>query len=431
MRSKRAKGKSNFDAEDRMDTGEKDLGFEPKTDIQNLNNNEAAEVPEKKEAWRFRDIKGLVHFHSWEGSSCAKDSLVRIKKAVNKKTGLEYIGMSEHIGFPGEEYWFDKIKREFSDIDRINEEGEGPKIFKGVEVNVFSDGTVDAPDDILDQAEIVVASNHYKNTDSPDSLGEVAESTAPRWINAMEKYLDINFLGHPLRDVPVEDWSKVDFDAICKSAKEHNVVIEIGIAKSAPGDLPESFYNAVKKYGNLISICPDFHSIGDYLEESAELSDEEKELLAQYSNIKSTIGSINFSEDGNIKNYGLWVPPHSPEKIEKKKIDLKMNRERLKEIEEGDALKSIYEALMASEQEAVQVKNSSSQVESRIVDKKRHMSYGMLLYYGRKIDKIKKSLDGVNTQNIISLWPEKKFSAWINDRKKSVRLKRNIENGKN
>ena len=100
--------------------------------------------PEKKEKlWNLKDFKGFIHFHSWEGSSCGREMIERIIEAITKKTGLEFIAFSEHVGWMGEEYWSDKILAENLNIDIVQEKYPQLKIFKGVEVNILQDGTID------------------------------------------------------------------------------------------------------------------------------------------------------------------------------------------------------------------------------------------------------------------------------------------------
>lgn len=102
---------------------------------------EKQETLTEEPIWRLSDFKGFVHFHSWDGSSCGHDRITRIRESISKKTGLEYVGFTEHVGWPNGEYWFDKIRNEFKIIDQLNEEqGEenvGPKILSisGARIN--------------------------------------------------------------------------------------------------------------------------------------------------------------------------------------------------------------------------------------------------------------------------------------------------------
>ncbi|MCL5410953.1 MAG: hypothetical protein M1324_03840 [Patescibacteria group bacterium] len=365
------------------------------------------EEAEKNERWSIKDFKGFIHFHSWAGSSCGKDQIADIREAINKKTGLKYIGFAEHVGWPKEEYWYEKIRTEFQDIDKINEENTAPKVFKGVEVNVFPDGSIDAPDDILNQSDIVVASIHYKNTDRPDQM--TAESTVNRWITAMDNNPSINMLGHPLRELPKEEWGKVDWDKLCRHAAAKNVAIEVGIGDSAPSDLPREFFEALSRNNNLVSLAPDFHRLTDYLSK-ADLTPEQQSILEESANLKAKIAGATFNEGEALKG----LKPGETALPEKERIiELRKNRAKLQEIEESGELAEIFSALTASEPLYVDIKNDRDEVETRKIDKKQ-LSIPMLMKYARRIYQIQNFID---RNKIINLWDEEKFSGWIESRK--------------
>ena len=387
---------------------------------------ESQEDPEKKEKWSLKDIKGFIHIHSWEGSSCAKDTLERIKTAVQNKTGLEYIGMSEHVGFPGEEYWFEKIKKEFIDIDKINEEGSRPKVFKGVEVNVSSDGAIDAPDDILDQAEIVVASIHYKNTDKPEEM--TAQNTVDRWVKVMDSYSEVNVLGHPLRDLPMEEWPKMDWDTLCAKAKEKNIAIELSISDSAPAELPKSFFIALRKHDNLVVIAPDFHNLSSYLEKDGDLPGEQKKLLDEYYKLKGDIAGITFKNGEEVKGRGLNKPEYSDEEKKEKIERLQKLRLRLSEIEESEDLAKIYEILSSN------IKYSQDENENVTAEKK-PLAYQMLRKYATRMHQLRRPIDdtglpAISKNNIVNLWDTERFANWIKSRKEISVIEKRIEDVK-
>lgn len=380
------------------------------------------ETETEKPVWRLRDFKGFVHFHSWEGSSCAKDNLTRIKSAIAQRTGLSYLGMAEHIGWPGEEYWQEKIETEFSEIDQINAEGSGPYIFKGIETNVMPDGTLDAKPELLESSDIVVASFHYKNTDRPEEM--TAENTVERWCKVMDMYEDVNVLGHPLRDLPEEEWPKMDWDKLCAKAKEKNVAIELSISDSAPENLPQKFFAALSKYDNLVVVAPDFHNLAGYLSESSDFSSEQSALLEEYYKLKGDIAGISFNEGEEIKGRGLNRPAHTEEEKAEKRTRLSSLRARLQEIEDSEELAKINEILSSN----IRYREDK---EGRITSGKRKLAYGMLRKYGKRIDRLRRPIDETGRPiiargNIVNLWDKEKFANWIKTRKEVAVIKKEI-----
>lgn len=374
-------------------------------------NPERENIPEKK--WNLKDFKGFIHFHSWQGSSCGREKIKDIQKAIDKKTGLEYIGFAEHVGWPGEEYWSEKILKEFEDIDNIQKENPNIKILKGVEVNVMKDGTIDGTD-LIDKADIVVASHHYRNIE-PESES-TAEVTVDRWIKVMDNYPQVNVLGHPLRDLPEKEWSKVDWDSLCQKAKEKNVIIEIGISDSAVDHLPQNFFDALVKNDNLVVFAPDFHHLttgesGFQKKDNwlghriKDLSKEQKELLNRYNKLKGNIAGKTFRDGSKLKGRKIDESPLSAE--EEKEIITKLQKERneLAEIENSDDLREIYDILLLSEK---------TRLPNGVIKEKYPLSVATLMRFGRRMNRARKA--GIKSDNLINLWNKEKITQWTEDR---------------
>ena len=236
-----------------------------------------------------------------------------------------------------------------------------------------------------------------------------AESTVNRWITAMENNPSINMLGHPLRELPKEEWGKVDWDKLCQHAAAKNVAIEVGIGDSATSNLPREFFEALSRNNNLVSLAPDFHRLTDYLSK-VDLTLEQQSILEESANLKAKIAGATFNEGETIK--GL-KPGETALPEEERITELRKNRARLQEIEEGRELAEIFSALTASEPSYVDVKNDRGEVETRKIDKKQ-LSIPILMKYARRIYQIQNFID---RNKIVNLWDEEKFSGWIESRK--------------
>lgn len=364
--------------------------------------------------WGSKEILGINHLHSKEGSSCGKDTLRAIKETVKGRTGLQYLAFAEHVGWPGEEYWFPKIREEFRAIDELNNEEPTPHIFKGIEANVLPDNTLDTPDDLMKDADIVVASIHYKNSHQPEEM--TAKKTVESWCKVMDRYQDVNFLGHPLRDLPTEEWPKMDWDTLCQKAAEKNVAIELSISDAAwkEKDLPLEFFAALKKYGNLISIAPDFHNIGDYLEPSKELSGEQEALLKEYRQLTGEIAGITFNRGEEVKGRGLGRPEYTSEQKEEKLKKLKELRRRLREIEDSKELAKIYGILSSN------LKYKENEKGEVTGSERKPLPSHIFMKYVRRMNKLRKHQ--LPKENIVNLWSEEKFSDWIQSRKRMAEI---------
>ncbi len=110
------------------------------------------------------DLVGDLHMHTTE--SDGKASLEAMAAAA-QELGLRYIAITDHSprvamanGLGPE-----RLRRQWAEIDRLNERLKSRAadflVLKGVEVDVLESGALDLPDDVLAEADWVVASVHY------------------------------------------------------------------------------------------------------------------------------------------------------------------------------------------------------------------------------------------------------------------------------
>ena len=123
---------------------------------------------------------------------------------------------------------------------------------KGIECDILEAGGMDLPDDVLAQADWVLASVHYGQKQPRDQITE-------RILGAIENP-HVTCIAHPTgrllnRRPPYE----VDMDAVMKAAKEHGTLMELN-ANPARLDLNELHLAAAKRLGIPIVINTDAHS---------------------------------------------------------------------------------------------------------------------------------------------------------------------------
>ncbi|MEX0719781.1 MAG: DNA polymerase/3'-5' exonuclease PolX [Balneolaceae bacterium] len=204
------------------------------------------------------DIRGVIHSHStW---SDGKYSIRQMAEACMER-GYEYLGISDHsktAAYAGG-LSADDVKRQWEEIDKLNEElkaeGKNFIVFKGIESDILADGSLDYEDDILEKFDFVIASVHQ-------SLEMPREKMMQRMRNAIKNpYTRI--LGHPTgRLLLKRDGSDLDLNELVVLAAEHNTAIEIN-ANPRRLDLDWRYGNKAKEKGMMTSINPDAHSISD------------------------------------------------------------------------------------------------------------------------------------------------------------------------
>ncbi len=197
------------------------------------------------------DIVGDLHMHT--NATDGKASLADMIAAANER-GLKYIAITDHSkrvsmanGLDG-----DRLLAQWAEIDRINRDSPGIKVLKGVEVDILERGGLDIPDDVLKQADWVVASVHY-------GQNQPSEQITQRIIGALENP-HVSAIAHPTgRLIGRRKPYAVDIDAVFSAAKRHGKLLELN-ANPARLDLDDIHCAAAKPHGIPIVISTDAHS---------------------------------------------------------------------------------------------------------------------------------------------------------------------------
>jgi DNA polymerase (family 10) len=135
------------------------LEFIPPELRENQGEIEAAAVRRLPRLIEDGDIQGVFHVHSFY--SDGKNSIKAIAQAA-KEMGFSYIGLSDHsksARYAGGLNW-DRLQKQWGEVNPLNEEMEGFHIFKGTESDILPDGSLDYDEAILRQFDFVIASVH-------------------------------------------------------------------------------------------------------------------------------------------------------------------------------------------------------------------------------------------------------------------------------
>jgi len=211
---------------------------------------EAAKAGRLPKLVELADLKGDLHMHT--KASDGSNSIEEMADAA-KALGYEYIAITEHSvstrigGGLSKEELLSHIKK----IEKANASSR-IKILKGTEVDILPDGSLDYPDEILKQLDIVFASVH-----SRFKMGK-AEMTKRITAALRNKY--VNVLSHPTgRLIGERDAYEVDLDEVIKAAKRTGTFIELNSYPTRL-DLDDVHCRAAKDMGVLITVTTDAHS---------------------------------------------------------------------------------------------------------------------------------------------------------------------------
>ena len=156
------------------------------------------------------DIRGDLHMHStWTDGQATIEEMALAAKA----RGLKYIAMTDHSKRVTMVNGLDetRIRKQWEEIDELNERLSGITVLKGVEVDILERGGLDLGDDVLKEADWVNASIHYGQNQSREQITRrvvdalqnpyvraFAHPTG-RMLNAAQALRDRPFRGDPRR----------------------------------------------------------------------------------------------------------------------------------------------------------------------------------------------------------------------------------------
>ena len=213
---------------------------------------EAAAAGTLPELVAAADIRGLLHVHSTY--SDGTDTLEAMARAVQER-GFEYMGIADHsqaAAYAGG-LRVEEVQRQWEEIDRLNEELAPFRIFKGIESDILSDGSLDYDDDLLAQFDFVVASVHSQFNLSREAM-------TARIVRAIE-HPATTIVGHPTgRLLLNREGYAVDIDSIIEAAARCGVALEIN-AHPSRLDLDWRHVKKARDHGVQIAVNTDAHSV--------------------------------------------------------------------------------------------------------------------------------------------------------------------------
>jgi DNA polymerase (family 10) len=107
------------------------------------------------------DIRGLVHCHTvYSDGQHTIEQMARAADAL----GMEYVTITDHS--PSASYagglTVDRLKAQWDEIARV-QETVSVRLLRGTESDILADGSLDYPDSILEQLDVVIASIHRRH----------------------------------------------------------------------------------------------------------------------------------------------------------------------------------------------------------------------------------------------------------------------------
>lgn len=200
----------------------------------------------------LEDIRGDLHMHTT--ATDGKHSLEQMVEAAID-FGHQYIAITDHSqrvsmanGLTAE-----RLLDQWKQIDKLNEKLDGKiLVLKGIECDILEQGGMDLPDDVLAEADWVIASIHYGQKQSREQITD-------RILGALNNP-HVSMFAHPTgrllnRRPPYE----VDLEAVFQAAQENHKLLELN-ANPARLDLNDVHCHAAQAQGIPLVINSDAHS---------------------------------------------------------------------------------------------------------------------------------------------------------------------------
>jgi len=201
------------------------------------------------------DLRGSLHNHSTYSDG---NHTLREMATFLRDQGYEYLGICDHSqaahyanGLPPE-----RVRQQQREIDELNQELAPFRIFKGIESDILSDGSLDYPPTVLETFDFIVASVH-------SNLKMDERKATTRVLRAIENPYT-TMLGHPTgRLLLRREGYPLNHKAVIDACAQHKVIIEIN-ANPWRLDLDWRWVRYALDQGVQLSINPDAHHTNGY-----------------------------------------------------------------------------------------------------------------------------------------------------------------------
>jgi DNA polymerase (family 10) len=208
-----------------------------------------------KDIVQTKDVKGLIHSHStWSDGGYTIDDMA----AELIKLGFEYMVISDHskAAYYANGLNEQRIKEQHKHIDELNKKLKPFKIFKSIECDILTDGTLDYDNKILSTFDLVITSVH-SNLDMDE------DKAMKRLLGAITNPYTI-IMGHLTgRLLLRRKGYPVDHKAIIDACADHHVAIEIN-ANPNRLDMDWRWVDYAMEKGVMLSINPDAHTVEEF-----------------------------------------------------------------------------------------------------------------------------------------------------------------------
>jgi len=198
----------------------------------------------------LQDMRGdlQMHTNATDGQATI-DEMAHAARAL----GYQYIAITDHSKRVTMAHGLDakRLREQWRGIDERNGASRGFTILKSIELDILENGKLDLPDDVLAEADYIVATIHYGITQPEKELTRRLVGAAEhRWIDA---------IGHPTgRLLGKREPYPLDFEALCRACAAAGCLLELN-GHPERMDLPDTLAAAAQRHGVRFVLSTDSH----------------------------------------------------------------------------------------------------------------------------------------------------------------------------
>ena len=220
---------------------------------------EAARAGTLPDLIRLDQIRGDLHSHTdWTDGKATLEEMVEAARA----RGYSYLNITDHspaVGF-GMGLDADRLRAQIERVRALDAaQTDGFRVLVGTEVDILKDGSLDYPDELLAELDVVVASPHASHRLSADGQ--------TKRICAAVENPHVDIIGHPTaRKIGLREGYPLDIETVIAAAAANGTVLEVN-AQPDRLDLRDTSIRLAVEAGVKLSIDTDAHSIAalDYM----------------------------------------------------------------------------------------------------------------------------------------------------------------------
>jgi DNA polymerase (family 10) len=196
------------------------------------------------------DIRGDLQMHStWSDGRASIEDMARACLA----RGYSYLAVTDHsqamamVGGLTPE----RARAQWLEVEEVREKVPGILLLKSAEVDILKDGSLDLPDDVLGELDLVLVSVH-------SFMDQDAKTITDRVLRALA-HPAVDILAHPTgRLINRREPFALDVEAVLEAAAELSVAVELN-ANPNRLDLDDVHVHRAKELGVPVVISTDAH----------------------------------------------------------------------------------------------------------------------------------------------------------------------------